>query len=475
MKKNKPLLLLASGGMELSWRYAWATFLTSSILHHPFPFPEAVITFALAAVLTSVHHERGWRVILVVCIQMAGFIPSAWRIIDIFNSWSGGPFLSRAYQSFSGPFDQQGFPLEWVTMLLFLFWAFFFWVGGTGMARRPRDYGSICSRFDLGLGAFFLLFLVKFYLFLIGGKKGTDSPIELLLFSFFIFGLLAIGMARNRGREAKDFMPGYRGMGVILSFTALVLLFGGGLIFFAMPFLTGAAQIGFGILKTASVPVIYVITKVIAFLFGGEGTLRKSEKPPPNKTPTQSTPDLDFWWLKLIGEIMIWVVMILLALIFLTIFCVMAYSLVRWLFSKTSAERREQGLWDFLPAWVAGLLPFIRFWRRALGGKIKAYRGAVQFYAILLVWGRRSGLPRSSNETPFEYGSRLKYRFPVQEKDIESVVVAFNREVYGGMVLSDRQLAVTRFSLRRLRSPLLWFLRLKTRIRRPVERNGRFP
>jgi len=53
--KNKPLLLLAGAGMELSWRFAWATFFTTSILHHPFPFPEAVGTFVLAAALTSLY------------------------------------------------------------------------------------------------------------------------------------------------------------------------------------------------------------------------------------------------------------------------------------------------------------------------------------------------------------------------------------------------------------------------------------
>ncbi len=474
MKENKPLLLLAGGGMELSWRYAWATFLTTSILHHPFPFPEAVGAFMLAAALTSIYHERGWRVILILCVQAVGFIPAAWRIIHVFNSWSGS-FLSRAYQSYTMSFDRQGVPLEWIVVLLFIFWAFFFWGGGVDMAKRPRDYDAICSRFDLGLGALFLLFLIKFYLFMTGGKRVEDSSAEYLLFSFFIFGMLAIGLARTSGEETKDFMPGYRGMGIILSFTILVLLFGGVLVFFALPYLTGAAKIGYGIMKGASAPLLYLVTIVIDFLFGGKYTISKSETPPVKKAVQESSPTLDIWWLKLMGQILMWVVCILLGLILITIFCVTVYSLVRWLFSKTEEGGKKQGLWDFLPGWAVRFRSFMHSWWRALGRNMQAHGGAVQLYAALLIWGRRSGLPRSPSETPFEYGSRLKYRFPALEKDIASIVEAFNRECYGEMVLSERQLAVTRVALRRFYSPSLWFLRLKTRVRRPLDRNGAFP
>ncbi|MBI4633568.1 MAG: DUF4129 domain-containing protein [Deltaproteobacteria bacterium] len=474
MKESKPLLLLASGGMELSWRYAWATFLTTSILHHPFPFPEAVVTFALAAALTSIYHERGWRVILILCIQLLGFIPAAWRVIHVFNSWSGS-FLSLAYKSYTSSFDQRGIPLEWIIVVLFILWGFFFWGGGVGMAKRPRDYATICSRFDMGLGSLFFLYLVKFYLFMIGAKRLTDSSAEFLLFSFFLFGLLAIGLARTRNEETKDFIPGYRGLAVILNFIMMVLLVGAGLIFFALPYLTGAAKIGYGVIKGASGPLLSIFMKVINFLFGGKYSVSDVERPPVKKTVAESSPDLDIWWLKLLGEILTWVVLILLGLIFLTIFCVTVYSLVRWLFSKTSAGHEKRSLWDFLPLWAIKLGSLLRFCRRAMAGRMNVYRGAVQLYASLLIWGRRSGLPRTLSETPAEYGSRLKYRFPVREREIGLIVESFNREVYGEMALNEQQLAVARFAFRRLRSPSLWFLRLKSWVRRSTDRDCAFP
>ena len=39
-------------GMELSWIYAWAAFSLIFVPNRPFPLPEAIGTFGLAAILT---------------------------------------------------------------------------------------------------------------------------------------------------------------------------------------------------------------------------------------------------------------------------------------------------------------------------------------------------------------------------------------------------------------------------------------
>ena len=89
-------------------------------------------------------------------------------------------------------------------------------------------------------------------------------------------------------------------------------------------------------------------------------------------------------------------------------------------------------------------------------------KGAVQLYTALLRWGRRSGVPQFSSETPREYGSRLKRRFPTVKREVASIVEAFNQTVYGRIVLKDRKLAPAQAAWRTLRSPLLWGRRLKT-------------
>src|SRR4030042_1290874 len=134
MKKGKgALLLFTTAGMELSWRYAWATFLTTAILNQLFPFPEAIAAFALAAAITLLSKGKGWRVVYIAGIQALGFILAELRIVYSFNSWSY-PFLSQAW--FIEFFNTPRNPLEWATLILILFLALIFWAGGVTFARR---------------------------------------------------------------------------------------------------------------------------------------------------------------------------------------------------------------------------------------------------------------------------------------------------------------------------------------------------
>ncbi|MFH1487830.1 MAG: hypothetical protein ABII06_02915, partial [Pseudomonadota bacterium] len=160
------LLFLAAGGMEVAWLYAWATFLTISIFHHPFPLPEAAGTFALAAALTLFSRGRGWLVIQTLGLQVLGFVLAGLRILYVFHH-PPAPFLGFSWLI---PFLRSPrAPMEWFLLAVVLFWALSFWVGGVTTARRSRDYLAICSRFDLGLSFLFLLFLTKFLLSARGG------------------------------------------------------------------------------------------------------------------------------------------------------------------------------------------------------------------------------------------------------------------------------------------------------------------
>ena len=94
-----------------------------------------------------------------------------------------------------------------------------------------------------------------------------DSAPVLLLFPFFIFSLLAIGLVRNRSSERRDFLAGYRGIGVLASFTVVVLAFGAGLVLFFMTYLSAAAEAGYGVLKSAAGPLGPILVRVLLFLF----------------------------------------------------------------------------------------------------------------------------------------------------------------------------------------------------------------
>jgi hypothetical protein len=466
MKEEKSFLLfLVTVGMELSYLYACSTFLTTSIFNHPFPFPEAVGSFVLAAVLTLLSQGRGWRVIYVLALQALGFIPALLRIANVFSSWLTS-FSSQTWLVESNP-NTLGAAELFVGMLVLL-WAVVFWGGGMGLARRPADYYTICSRFDRGLIAFFILFLIKFLLRLKGGIKIEEPVSEFLLFPFLIFSLLAIGLVRNRSAGPRDFLPGYQGIGVILSFIVVILLFGTGLVLFCLPYLTLAAEAGYGILKIVGRPVGSILVKVLLFIFGH--TMALPEKMPVKKET--SIPDLSSqgttpWWMELLGKILAYGLWIILGLLLLIIVGVTLYYLYRWLLSRTALSEEKQSPRHLIALWLEKLRLFLHSCWRWLLRRIKGYKGAIPLYTALRTWGRHSGLPHSLSETPTEYGSRLKHRFPVLKREIELIIEVFNETVYGEIILNENQLTTAQSAWRRLRSPLHWPLRLKTWFLRP--------
>ncbi|MCX5906284.1 MAG: hypothetical protein NTY64_03610, partial [Deltaproteobacteria bacterium] len=341
------LLFFVIGGMELCWRYAWATFLTASILNRPFPFPEALGTFALASALTLFSRGKGWRVIWVLGMQILGFLFAALRIVYAFHPGSSlfwaSPWLTEFFNTPRGP-------LEWLYLILILVIALFFWIGGVTLARRSRTYSTLSLRFDLGIAAFFLLFLIRLLLWVKGGIR-IEEPMSLLwVFPFFVFSLLAIGLVRNQGKTPKYFLPGYQGIGVIISFTLVVFLFGAGLVLFFLPYLTLSAKVGYVIFKAAAKPVVYIFVEVLRFLY-----MHNATRPETPSAPVE--PDIENFagpaesvggWTAFLEEILGWVLGGLAGLAGLIVVGLAIFYLVRWLFSKTSISQRKQSSWDIL-------------------------------------------------------------------------------------------------------------------------------
>jgi hypothetical protein len=460
MRKGGVLLGIAAGGMELSWLYAWATFLTTSLFHRPYPFAEAIGSFALAAILAHLSRGRGWRIISVLAFRALGFIPCLLRIVRVFSSWSTSlsnqPWLAES-------FDAQTASTDWLVIVLVLSWTIFFWSGGVRFVRRGIDYFTLCSRFDRGLAAFFVLFLAKFLFWVRGGIKLEDPVSQLLIFPFFIFSLLAIGLVRNRTSAPKDFLPGYQGLGVILSFSVVILLFGTGLVFLFLPYLTMAAEAGYGILKIAATPVGSLLLMVLRFLFAGGVRL----EPPVPDQPQIKKPELPAsadtpWWLELLAKIVGYALWAIVGLALLAIIGVALYYLYRWLLSRTTASEKRESLAQMILSWAERLRTLLNYCRRWLVRRMQGYTEARQVYGALLGWGRRSGLPRSFTETPREYGLRLRQRFPVLNREIESIIEAFHTEVYAETASDETTLAQVRSSWSRLRSPIHWPRRVKT-------------
>ncbi len=457
--QRRDLLFLAGAGMELSWLYAWATFIMVSILHRPFPLPEAIGTFALATVLTLVVLGRGWWVILILGLQVFGFLLATSRIVHVFF-YGSHPFFGQWWllECFRQPKD----PLEWFILVIILFFALLFWVGGLSLARRSAAYLPVCTRFDLGVAAFFCLLLTKFLLLVRGGIDIQDPTTELLLLPFFVFSLLAMGMARNRSSAQRDFLSGYQGIGVIVSFTVVVLAFGAGLVLLFLPYLSLAADMGYGVLKSAAAPLGPILVSIIRFLF------IHSRSRPGTASPSSSSDEAEFvssiessWWTELL-KVFSWGFLGLGVLIALILCGLGMWYLFRWLFSRTTKSRKTQIQWSLISLWAALLWSaLLHFWDKIVR-RVKGYRSAVQLYSALLNWGRHSGLPHFLSETPTEYGVRLRHQFPTLNREIGLIAETFNKEVYGEILLDQQQFTMAKLAWRRLRSPIHWPSRFKS-------------
>jgi hypothetical protein len=457
--RKKMLWYLVTGAMELSWFFAWAMFSGAVTMHAPFPFFETIIAFALAGFITRVSTGKGWRIAQVLGLQLCAFVCAALMMIHrlYYGSYA---LLDQGWilSFFKGPAGAQA----WLILLVNLFLMLTVWAGGVTLARRPKAYYVTCGRFDFGLAAFFALFIAKLIAVTKGGMMLDDSLSLLFVFPFFLFSLLAIGMARVGSITPKTFLPGYRGMGVIASFIAVVLLAAGGLVLFFLPGLTAAAQIGYRVLKVAGGPFGYLFVTVVRFMFMPRGNR------PDSSSESSSGINWDLikpgphsWWMELLEKILGWGLWGFVLLALLAVTGIAVFYALKWLFSRTAVGEKRQRPSNSVSSWLRRLRALLySSCRRVLRG-IRGYQKAAELYSALLGWARRSGSSPVRSETPLEFGRRLNSRFPDLAPQIELIIGGFNQEVYGEAALSGTQLAAIRSAWRALRSPMHWPLRVK--------------
>jgi hypothetical protein len=346
---------------------------------------------------------------------------------------------------------------EWLLLVIILISVSVFWMAGVAFARRPSTYLSICTRFDYGVTAFFCLFILKSLLLVKGGIAVRDPTPLLLLFPFFIFSLVAIGFARNADRIQRNFLAGFRGAGMLVSFSAAFLALGAGLVLFFMSYLSAAAQAGYGVLKSAAGPLLPILERVLLFLFGRlpehNALFPPTEK---NEAPYQLSGESSAW-----SENLAWVLFGLMLLIGIILCILGIWRLVRWLISRSPKEERKLINWQLMVLWAQRLWGTLDAGFKWAVQKLEGYRDPVQLYGAFLKWGRRSGLPHRLSETPSEYSARLQKHFPSLTGDIGGIVEAFNLVVYAEVDFDDKQMTPVKLSWKRLRSVRNWPARMK--------------
>jgi hypothetical protein len=460
---NDTILTIARGGMEISWRYAWALFLTQLAIRRHFPLPAAVCAFLMAAVLTQLPAGRNWRVYQKWLLQIAGFIPLALLVIH--------PIQYRALPFFS--LEWVGHLLldaksisQWFILILTLFCLWLIWRGGQILVKSSRLYFPVCMDFDKGLALFFLLLITKAFIETRVGLYIEGRDIAFLAMAYFVFSLTSISIARNQSNVQKSFLAGHQGIGVILSISALVILLGTGTILLVYPYLYSVADSLLSATKVAAAPMESVLIKTLLFLFRPREITLQPDQPhtdAPKLTDMDTTKltDTDNPAVEGFQLIVGWGLFGIIGMVVLAALVYLLIYILRLLLKRS----RDDTALPLSIGWISDLLrklvelPLF-FWRRWVS-LLKGIDCAAIVYAGMLRWGRRSGMILVHSETPAEYGTRLVNCFPGLKAQIELIVDAFNREVYGQTTTDRETLSRLRSARRRMKRLRYWPSRIK--------------
>jgi hypothetical protein len=441
------VIVLLAICMEVSWLSAWATLGTAAMLGRPFALVEAAIALVGAVLVTRLSSRRGWLVLGVLTLQAAGLLGATALVLHALHS-PAEPLMATAWLRDLFRADQP--PQQWAILVVNGVWALAFWLSGVLLARRGQTYERLCARFDVGLAAFFALFLVRLVVAANGGA--VDDPIShLFMFPFVVASLVAIGLVRTAGDSPTAFLSGHRGPGIFLTFAATALLSAATLTLVALPYLRAASQVGLTGLKAAGRVVSPLFIWILRLLFAPQ-TLRTDAG---GARSGGSTPDVSGemargggWWGEMLEKLLGWGLVGAVALAGAAAVGVALFYLCRYLLSRTGRSgpgpRRRR--------WLFRLRP--RPSRRA------AARTATDFYVRLLGWARRSGLPRAAAETASELGARLQGRFPPLAAAIAAIVKAYNEEAYREIGPVPAELAGLGAAWRELRHVAHWPARL---------------
>jgi len=456
MKPAKQILVVLScGGMEITWRYAWVLFLTLGILSRPFPLLESLAVFVLAALVTIITGYKTWRIYQSLLLHIAGFTV-AWlmttyrffyRHMPLFNiSWTED-WLKQLHE-----------PQRLLIQLLVFVCLLLFWLGARAMVKRQQNYYPVCLQFDKGLGAFFVLLLIKFMVQEKGGIRLEDAVTCYLLFAFFAFSLIAISLSRNQSDVQKTFRPGYHSIGILLGFVSFVLIGSAVLIVLSLPYLTLMADSTQSVLKETTEPMGPVLVSFIRFLLSIGGYGRGSGvQITSSSNGNQLYPDAEIGGAPVLG----WILLGAIGLIALGLCGYLIYLLVRWLLQRNTmnkSKHQPMGLISELLSMIGVICLCV--WNGLLF-LFKKIDSAAAVYAGMLRWGRRSGVSAVLGQTPIEFGSRLSHHFPELKEEIEMIIEAFNLEVYGNIVIDERLLSQILSARHKMRSPRHWLLRLR--------------
>jgi hypothetical protein len=450
---------LSAAGMELCWLYA-ATIFFYRINDLPlFPAAGAVVLFVAAVLPGAVARGRGWAVYQVGLVYLVFALPALLVAVHAFGRWTG-PGQPLSDPAWVRTFLRAAAAGDWIVVVLVLVSAGMFWWSGIGFSRRSTSGNAVTRRFDLGIG------ILSAVVLLVAAVRFRLPELIPLMFSFFLFGTMAVSMARSAGSGNHFYTTGRRGIGISFSL-ALALIIVGLALLPLLPLFKQAARAGYTAVRTIAAWLKPLIVAILRFLFGGYGGSPVGQ-PPTVQVPREIQPyESSLTLPPLLALILKWGAIVIFAAVLAFFAGFALWRLFLYLTSRTRGGRisTEKSLWTHLRRWLrltSSALARAAAWlvRRIRRSFLRGI-SAEQAFALLTRWGARSGVFRRVGETPLEYGRRLRSRFLKLDAAITEIVDCFNESFYGRR--PPRTAGALGRSCRLLGAPRYWPARLKSR------------
>lgn len=445
--------------MSLIWRFALTTTIAACLFITPFPFFGAVLSLSMGALFSAFTRNRNWRIIQILLLHLVGLA----GVISIIVHYSfDGPGYLPDLNWLTAMLVSEKTPLQWFTPFYMALSSIWLWLCGCSLITKSRSHSNICQRFDAGTSCFFGLFLFRFLLDWEHDFVVNDSLSVALLIPFFLCSMLGLALSGNSSRGHKEFIPGYKGVGIILSFALTVLGIFAILASFLQPVLKRGAETGYGAIKTVMEPLGPYFIKMILFLFAPRKTYQASQAKQAKEEGSTLVLQQDSWLSDSAQQILSYLFIGMVVMVLVTAMLFLIWLLSRWLFSRASTDIKYGDRNQPLLSFRTFILHTFNLMKKAVTLIFpKRNPLADELYSYLLGWGQYSGVPQLIGETPGEYGCRLQHHFPQLNNEIQHIVNAFTKQVYGVTHIPLSELALAQTAWKNMRSPRHWKMRIK--------------
>ncbi len=442
-------------GMDLCWLQAWTAFVLHALFDYEVPLLFMLSIYCCGSLTEYYCYFRKRlriQVFLVKVILFSAAFLGATHFFLFRNNHNTFP------SQFSRMFGAHDPFLDWSLMLIILLMAGIIWRRSTIHVSKPLSPENVYLRVDLGIAAFFSLLILKLMLFGRFHVTILYPDLKYLFFPFFMFALLTIGLMLSGGNGNRQYAAGFGRMGIILSFAAVVVSGGVGMLFLFHSQMTASAQILSRILKKAGPPMESAIIWFGRLLWSS----KRNEVLPPSPAPENpelyaglAKGNLETGWLT---SVLKWGATAVLVLSILFLIYLLLRFLLNFLLTQTDSKKVRNTRIFVFPEWLKRFISFIA----RIPALLKGINSAAGLFTALASWGRRSGIPYNKTDTPMEYGARLAASFPDLKTEIELIVHLVYSEIYGELKLEHTQIAAGKRAKRRMAHPFFWKNRIKT-------------